>query len=247
MPRNGLQRHVPSASPEDRGRLAPVLEAHPPTLLASATIRMVCLDLGGVILRHCRTWAEGVHAAGLDLRPEPEHTQSQRLQSAFMLICGMIDADRFCHECAAAEGSAYDPQEVRAIHANWLGEPYEGVETVLERLIAQGRVDTGLLSNIDEPHWRRVERAAEEGRLPALGLLRHRLPSFRLGLAKPMPGIYEAFEAATGCSGAEILFLDDLEENVRAADARGWHAHRIDWTTDTAPQIEAALVQHGLL
>ncbi len=31
-------------------------------------IRLVCFDLGGVVIRICRTWAEGCAAAGLEVR-----------------------------------------------------------------------------------------------------------------------------------------------------------------------------------
>ena len=33
------------------------------------SVRCVCFDWGGVLLRICRSFAEGVRAAGLELRP----------------------------------------------------------------------------------------------------------------------------------------------------------------------------------
>ena len=34
----------------------------------TAALRLVCFDLGGVIIRICRTWAEGCTAAGVAVR-----------------------------------------------------------------------------------------------------------------------------------------------------------------------------------
>jgi len=40
--------------------------------VTTSGIRMVCFDLGGVLIKHCRTWREGCAAAGLRLRvPRP--------------------------------------------------------------------------------------------------------------------------------------------------------------------------------
>jgi 2-haloacid dehalogenase len=39
---------------------------------------------------------------------------------------------------------------------------------------------------------------------------------------KPDSKIYEAAEKLSGKSGSEILYLDDLPENVAAGAARGW-------------------------
>ena len=58
-----------------------------------------------------------------------------------------------------------------------------------------------------------------------------------MGLAKPDPAIYEAFEAATGLRGPQILFFDDLAPNVAAARARGWN----DPLVETVPQLRRHL------
>jgi len=46
--------------------------------------------------------------------------------------------------------------------------------------------------------------------------------SHEVGVLKPDPKIYEALEVATGCKGNEIAYLDDLPENIAAAQVRGW-------------------------
>ena len=41
---------------------------------------------------------------------------------------------------------------------------------------------------------------------------------------KPDPEIYAAAEQLTGCSGPDLVFIDDKQENAAAAAARGWRA-----------------------
>jgi putative hydrolase of the HAD superfamily len=45
-----------------------------------------------------------------------------------------------------------------------------------------------------------------------------------LGCAKPSAAFYDAIEARTGFSGAQIAFIDDKAGNVDAALACGWRA-----------------------
>ena len=58
--------------------------------------------------------------------------------------------------------------------------------------------------------------------------------SHEVGLAKPDPAAYELVTRRLGVESPEVLFLDDVEANVVAARALGWHAvlHR-----DTASSI----------
>ena len=46
--------------------------------------------------------------------------------------------------------------------------------------------------------------------------------SYEIGAMKPAPKIYEELEKMSGKRGAEILYLDDRQENVDAGAARGW-------------------------
>ncbi|MEO1535088.1 MAG: HAD-IA family hydrolase, partial [Planctomycetota bacterium] len=83
-------------------------------------------------------------------------------------------------------------------------------------------------------------------RFPVARLLEHRHASHLLGIAKPDAGIYARFESETGYDGSEILFFDDLAENIEAARERGWHAEQIDHTGDTAEQVARCLAAYGV-
>ena len=76
-----------------------------------------------------------------------------------------------------------------------------------------------LLSNIGDMHWAHLSR---EYRLHRLG--HGALPSFVTGFMKPDPGIYAEAERRFGLEPASTVFIDDREENTRAARRRGWFA-----------------------
>jgi 2-haloacid dehalogenase len=62
-------------------------------------------------------------------------------------------------------------------------------------------------------------------------------------VAKPDPQIFAMVEADCRIDPDKLLFVDDRQENVDAAAARGWQVHRFD-----GPQAWAArLVAEGLL
>jgi putative hydrolase of the HAD superfamily len=52
-----------------------------------------------------------------------------------------------------------------------------------------------------------------------------------LGAAKPHADFYARVEDRTGLAPADIFFIDDKQDNVDAARARGWRAAR--WTGET--------------
>lgn len=69
--------------------------------------------------------------------------------------------------------------------------------------------------------------------------------SYELGVMKPLAGIYEIAERTTGCAGREILYLDDLPENVAAGAARGWETILHVSPDETIPLVENSLFRNG--
>jgi len=131
-------------------------------------------------------------------------------------------------------------EEVRRIHDAWLTEEYVGVDAVIRRLVSLPHIETALLSNTNQCHWRRHTD------FPTASLLKHLHASHLLGHAKPGLEIFRAFERAVGYSGADVLFFDDVQENIGAARSLGWQAELIDYTGDTAAQLSRHLTRHGI-
>lgn len=208
---------------------------------SSSPPAVVCFDLGGVIVRICRSWEEGCARAGLPLRGLERRDASKGLRSAAVVEyqTGRIHCEEFARRISEAVGGDYSPSEVMAVHRAWVIEEYPGVLEVIDALHLAG-VATAALSNTNASHWAQIRD------WPALRRIRFPHASHLLGLHKPEPAIYHAFERQIGRQGSEILFFDDLPENVEAARAIGWRAHRIDPLGDTATQIIDAARAHGV-
>jgi putative hydrolase of the HAD superfamily len=91
----------------------------------------------------------------------------------------------------------------------------------------RAQIPTGILSNLGD-----AMEAGIRARFPWLEGFAHHTFSHRLGIAKPDPAIYNHAAEGLGFLPAEILFIDDREENIAAARAAGMPA--IQYSTHPA-------------
>ena len=217
-------------------------------------IRLVCFDLGGVLVKICRNWSEACRAAGLDVRGNSAGERAGNLRRELMhrFGTGQLSESQWAEETALALGGLYSKSELRRIHHAWSQAEYPGALELIEELNALGVV-TACLSNTNSAHWSRLTHREGEAPLPgvpeypAVLRMRHRHASHLLGLAKPDAAIYRAFEQATEHAPSDLLFFDDLPENVAAARAAGWKAERVNPHGPTIAQLRRLLATHGVL
>jgi FMN phosphatase YigB (HAD superfamily) len=217
-------------------------------------VRLVCFDLGGVLVRIRTQWADLCRAANLDVRGESggdvAERARRRLSDALQL--GELSPEAWTAELGAALGGLYTREEIAALHDAVLVEEYAGVRALIDDLHRAG-VATACLSNTNAVHWATMlhldgtEPLAGEPRYPAVRSLRSLNASHLMRLTKPALDMYRALERATGYSGAEILFFDDVAENVAAAREAGWCAERIDPAEPTDLQMRRHLAAYGVL
>jgi glucose-1-phosphatase len=203
---------------------------------------LVCFDLGGVLVRICRDWAEGCAAADVPVRPfeaGPDH-HAARHELVMTLQRGELDGPDFHRAMSDLLDGVWSPEEIARIDAAWLLGEYDGTTDLIHELHAAD-IETACLSNTSHDHWGPLRDYAN------VGALRHQHASHLLGLVKPDEAIYRRFEALVGRSPGDIVFFDDLPVNVDAARGCGWDAVRIDHAGDTAAQIRAALADRGVL
>jgi len=210
---------------------------------------LVAFDLGGVLLRICRTWEEGCAAAGVGRRPRRTDAaaESRRREVIAAYQEGRLACADFFPAYATTIGEDCSADDVRRVHDAWLLAEYDGVADLVERLHAAG-VETGVLSNTNPSHWVRAVRA-DGGRaeFPTASRTRHPHASHLLGMSKPAPAIFRRYEELTGRAPSEIVFFDDLEENVAAAARAGWRAHLVDPNGDPAGEMARSLRDDGIL
>ena len=142
----------------------------------------------------------------------------------------------------AEEGFAY---MASGVNTDDLGDFRPGLtagkEYGVRSPLVEAGLDTAALSNTNHEHLERIAR------LPAVTRLHHLLASHQMGLHKPDPLIYRRLQEQLGYRAREIIFFDDTQENVIAADGVGWRAHLIDPEADPARQIAAILHEESVV
>ncbi|MEU6716619.1 HAD family phosphatase [Nonomuraea sp. NPDC046802] len=97
--------------------------------------------------------------------------------------------------------------------ASW-ANPDEGTVALLGELIEDGR-DVALLSNAPACIGDGIDE------LPWIAAIGHRFYSARMGLVKPDRKIYDEMARALDADPAQIVFIDDRQENVEGAQRAG--------------------------
>ena len=113
----------------------------------------------------------------------------------------------------------------------------DGMEAVVARLEAGG-VAQYALTNLPDEKWPHIQQT-----YPAINRFAAVVVSGAVKLAKPDPAIYRLTIERIGHAPEDTLFIDDREDNVRAAEAAGFKGH----VFAGADGAIAALKAHGVL
>ncbi len=194
-------------------------------------MKVVCFDLGGVLVRITLNVAEAGLRAGVPGLPDVMFTD---LACFLDYQAGRLGTEDY--GVALSECLGVSVEEALAVHNHIPIEPFPGTLELIQDL--NSSVITACLSNTNELHWREM---LGSGRFPNVQALQVPVASHELGMEKPDPEIFEAFEQLVGVGGAEIVFFDDSYVNVAAAQSRGWQAHLIDATGDPSRQMRKML------
>ena len=208
-------------------------------------IRLVCFDLGGVVVRGCASSQEGCARAGVPYRPEIEthEVRARMTQAEAAYELGRCSTAEYFARAEAAIAGRQPAAEIALVHDAWILGEYKGMDRLVGVIHAAG-VETACLSNTNERHWELM--TTQPLTYPAFAALGRRHASHLLGLAKPDPAIYRACEEHNGVPAGMIIFFDDRAENVTAARSAGWRAERIDPRGDTGAQAAIVLQRLGL-
>lgn len=198
--------------------------------MLSSDVRLICFDLGRVLIRICDDWRQACGLAGVSL---PEGLLSAERVARFKEVgvaheLGRISNEAFYEQAGEAVGlAAGDVQKLLEV---WLLGAYPGVTGLIDYVMGLD-VRTACLSNTNACHWAMMTGKTGPNALP-LGRLHYRFASQELGLAKPDGAIFEHVERTTKVRGGEILFFDDHGPNIEAARKRGWRAVQVPQMDD---------------
>jgi HAD superfamily hydrolase (TIGR01509 family) len=213
---------------------------------------LVVFDLGRVLLRISDDWDHAAHLAGLphlvgltgDLSTKSARGSHHPLAELFdHFETGKVHVVDFL--AGAAKLTGQSATDIRRVMESVLIETYPGAVALLDRL-AMLPVKTACLSNTNAHHWQLFCDRRHAAYLP-LELFDYPLFSQIIGHAKPSPVIYQFVEDGTGIAPENILFFDDIAENIDAARQRGWHAELVERCDNPLPWITRRLVDYGVL
>lgn len=176
---------------------------------------VVAFDLGKVLL----DFDYGIAAKRIAARSRCDWPDVQKLLDHSPLLytyeTGLMTRAQFYERICQETGFDGSPDEFGAYFSDifW---PIEPMVALHAELRAQG-VPTYIFSNTNDLAMEHINRN--------FAFLKHfdaHILSYEVGVMKPAAKIYEVLEKLSGRRGAEILYLDDREENVAAGAARGW-------------------------
>ncbi|HEX7927275.1 MAG TPA: HAD family phosphatase [bacterium] len=210
-------------------------------------VRAVVFDLGGVFLEggpnHVKTFG-------------PKHGLAQDRwdtirQELFVTgdLWGQVERAEL-----SLDAFGHQLQSRMAVHGvkvsledalNFMGTPGEErrmpmrSEIVEVCLALRKRMPTALLTN-NIREWREGWRK----RVPVDTLFDVVVDSCEVGCRKPEPRIYAIVEEQLGLPGKDLLFVDDLGVNLKAAKARDWQTVKYDDTAKVLAALQAVIDFH---
>jgi glucose-1-phosphatase len=211
--------------------------------MAKTPVKLVCFDLGGVLVRIARGWDDACTRAGVRLAHAGDDAWKRHHDLMVRFETGEIDEACYLREAPGVIGNGVDVDAIVRVFDAWLLGMYPGAVELVHELKSRG-FKTACLSNTNARHWGLIARVPEYRPLERLD---YRLASHELRVMKPNERAYRRAEEATGYRGEQVLFFDDRLENVEAARAVNWRAELIDRADDAVPQIREYLAAHAVL
>lgn len=191
----------------------------------------IIFDLGGVLVKlHPREWfAKYLVQSGLPLTSLENHAPSlDGLGRGFVTLPAIFQSlkeDGFRDE--------YIPFEEN-FNRLMLSDVIEGVLPLLEKL--KGKYHLSILSNTNAWHVAYLrEKTDLFTRMDALFF------SNEMGCLKPEPDIFRKTLESLRVHPQEVLFLDDTEENVIAAQGEGWNALHVKHNENPSAALDFLL------
>jgi HAD superfamily hydrolase (TIGR01509 family) len=197
-------------------------------------IRVVLFDLGNVLVQlDLPGFWQSLGFGEPDAHPElKEHT----VAVARAYESGSIGTDEFQRQFNGLYADRFSPEELEKAFFSVLPQPIDGMERVVQKVAKDHEV--ALVSNTNPLHFKLCL-----GTVPALKNFQRFYVSYELKALKPDESFYRGVIEGEGLEPGEMVFIDDLEENVEGARKTGMKG--IVFTGKG--ELERELVQLGVL
>ncbi len=194
-------------------------------------MQTLLFDLGGVVVDYRGPERLAALSKGR-MSVDDAHEALSLSENLHAFERGEISPEDFAGNAVAEWRLDLTPENFIADFETWPEKFLPGAAPLVERLA--GRYRLACLSNINIPHWRRCETLD----LPRL-FETHYL-SHEMGARKPEPDIYEKVIEGLGAPPGEIIFFDDSQINVDAAQMHGLKAFHVSCKGGVAAALERA-------
>jgi len=176
---------------------------------------IVVFDLGKVLVDFDYSIAGRRLAVKSKASPAEIQTFLDHSPLLYRYETGLMTRQEFFDEVRGVAGYNGDLGEFGSFFADIFTEMTE--MTALQAALRRKGFRTYIFSNTNDMAIEHIRRT-----FPFFANFDGYILSYEVQAMKPAAKIYEALEALSGKRGAEILYLDDRQENVDAGAARGW-------------------------
>ena len=148
---------------------------------------------------------------------------------------GKLSTDEFAVAVVQDLNLSIPPETFMENFATWIIGTFPDTFDLLDAIPDSFKV--AALSNTSHAHWKKVEATGLTNKIEHLFL------SHEIGHLKPSAPAFKAAVDGLGVPAEEIIFFDDVIENVEAANAFGFIAHQV-FNPSQAKQI---LIERGVI
>ncbi|PZU92189.1 MAG: hypothetical protein DCF32_23730 [Leptolyngbya sp.] len=183
-------------------------------------ITHIVLDMGGVLIE--LQWLDRVKGLlGRPITVEEIHRLWVSAPCVVDFESGRTDFDTFAAAFVQEFGLAIAPTAVQHEFLEIVRAPLPQCNEMLTAL--KPRYHLSLLSNTNPAHYERLR-----DRYTFFDYFDQLFLSYKIGLIKPSPAIFEHLLTMLNAPADSVAFFDDGARNVEAARALGIHAYRVD-------------------
>jgi HAD superfamily hydrolase (TIGR01509 family) len=196
--------------------------------------RLLLFDLGNVLVRFFPD--RFPQFLGLDLRDARSQYELEMRNLTNQYEAGKCSTEEYFASLRSFMENRFEIRELEQAFLSVLTDSIPGMEELVRN--ASARVPSALVSNTNEYHF-----ASVLPKVPALKYLPKRYLSYQLGVIKPLPEFYQHVIRNEKVAPHEMLFIDDVEQNVKSAEQAGM----VGYQFHDAKELEKELVKLGVL
>ncbi len=196
--------------------------------------QLLLFDLGNVLVQ--LDLDQFSKSLGVDIHNARNHYGQGVRELTNKYEAGRCSTKEYFSSLRSFLDNRFDVTALQKAFQSVLTDPMPGMEDLVRRATAQ--VPAVLVSNTNEFHFTDVLP-----RVPALNYLPKRYLSYQLHALKPFPEFYQYIIRHENVEPNEMLFIDDVEENVEGARMEGMAGYQFR----NAAGLEKVLINFGVL